>query len=119
MTTADSGFTLIEALVAMAVLAVAATGFIRVTEAHIDTVGRIEARAGGGWVADNALTETRLGLTPTSAPLLGRSWRTTVVAGDSGDRDVAALTISAKSDGVRVTMRGFRDTGGTTGASRQ
>ena len=108
--TTDSGFTLIEALVAMAVLAVAATGFIRATQAHIDVVGRVEARAAGGWVADNALTEARLGLTSTSAPLLGRDWRATVAAAGSPDPDIAALTVGAESGGVHVTMRGFRDT---------
>lgn len=111
MTTADSGFTLIEALVAMAVLAVAATGFIRATEGHLDLITRLEARAAGSWAADNALSEARLGLTPTAGPLLGQSWRTTVTAGTSEDPDVAPLTVSAAAGGTRVTLRGFRDIG--------
>ena len=36
---ADAGFSLIEVLVAMAVLAVAAAGFVGATERHIDTIG--------------------------------------------------------------------------------
>ncbi len=117
MTTEDAGFTLIEALVAMAVLAVAATGFARATEGHIDMIARIEARAGGGWAAENGLTEARLGLQPKVAPLLGRTWQTVVVTRASDEPDVTAVSVTTKAVNTSVTMHGFRDTGGPVAAA--
>jgi len=109
---ADSGFTLIEALVAMAVLAVAAAGFVRATEGHIDTVAALEARAAGGWAADNRLAEARVPGTGTSDAhdLLRRDWRTSVQSRASDDPDIAALTVSATDGRVTASVRGFVDT---------
>lgn len=109
-TASDAGFTLIETLVAMAVLAVAAAGFVHATAGHIDTIGRLEARAGGGWAADNALAEARLGLTPAAASLLGRTWRPAVAIHGSDDPEIAALSVAVDDGGTRVALRGFRDT---------
>ena len=106
---ADAGFTLIETLVAMAVLAIAATGLVRATEGHVDLIGGLERRVGGGWAADNALTETRVGLAPTPTVLLGRAWLPAVVARGSDDPDIAAVTVTATSGGTSVTRHGFRD----------
>lgn len=117
MKTEDSGFTLIEALVAMAVLAVAATGFVRATEGHIDLIGRIEARAGGGWAAENGLTEARLGLQPMAAPLLGRAWQPVATTRASDDPDITAVTVTTKAVNTSVTMHGFRDMGATVAAA--
>ncbi len=110
--THDAGFTLIEALVAMAVLAVAASGFVRATEDHIDIIARLEARAAGGWVADNALAEARVpGLDVTATtPMLDRDWQATVASHASDDPDVAAVTVTAANGGTRVSLRGFHDT---------
>ena len=113
--TADAGFTLIEALVAMAVLAVAAAGFVRATAGHIDTIAALETRAAGGWAADNALAEARLGMTPAATPLLGHDWRAVVATRGSDDPDIAALTVSAASGATTVTLPGFRDTAATGG----
>lgn len=55
-----NGFTLIEALVALAILAVAAAGIIGATERHIDTVSGLERRTAARWVAENKLAELSL-----------------------------------------------------------
>ncbi len=113
---ADAGFTLIETLVAMAVLAVAATGLVRATEGHVDLIGTLESRVGGGWAADNALTEARLGLTPTPTVLLGHAWSSGIVARASDDPEVAAVTVTAAGSGTSATRHGFRDTVALAGA---
>ena len=118
-----AGFTLIEVLVAMTVLAVAAAGFVRATTGHVDTVAALEMRSAGGWAADNALAEARAGLAPASSTVLGRTWRVAVASRASDDRDIAALVVTAESGSVRVALRGFRDTAapvpatGTTAAT--
>ena len=115
---ADAGFSLIEVLVAMAVLAVAAAGFVGATERHIDTIGGLERRAAGGWAADNALVAARLGATAAAEPLLGHDWRPTVATRRSADRDIAALTVTAGDGTVAVTLPGFRDAAAPAGAAR-
>jgi general secretion pathway protein I len=107
----DAGFTLIEALVAMAVLAVAAVGLVRATGGHVDAVAAIEARVAGGIAADTALAEARLGLVPAMSREFGRDWRGVVAARASDDPAIAALTVSAVGGDTRVTLHGFRDTG--------
>ena len=46
-----NGFSLIEVLVALMVLAVASVGLISATEAYVDTVNSSEKRALAQWVA--------------------------------------------------------------------
>lgn len=118
MTGHNSGFTLIEALVAMAVLAVASAGLIRATSAHIDLIRGVEARTIAGWVAENTLVEATLPgalAQPTVVTMLGRTWQVTATVKPSDDPDLAALTVAVTPQGATqplATMRGFRDVRG-------
>ncbi len=103
----DTGFSLIEALVAMALLAVAATGLLQATARHVDAVAAIEARAAAGWAADNALTEARLGLPVGPETLLGRRWSPRVTSGISDDPSIVALTATVRGGGIEAVVRGF------------
>ncbi len=103
----DAGFSLVEALVAMALLAVAATGLLQATARHLDAVAAIESRAAAGWSAENALTEARLGLPAMSGTILGRRWQVGITGSASPDPGVVALTVSTRSDGVAGVLRGF------------
>ncbi len=115
MTARDAGFTLIEALVAMAVLAVASAGLIRATSAHIDLIRGVEARTIAGWVAENRLVEATLpGAPPAPATvtMLGRQWAVTTTAKPSDDPDLVAVTVMVAPAGSTqplATLRGFRD----------
>ena len=50
-----------EAMVALFVLAVASTGLLLATRAHIDSVGGLEDRVAAQWIAENRLAELNLG----------------------------------------------------------
>ena len=108
----DRGFTLVEALVAMAVLAVASAGLMRATQAHADLVGSIEARTAARWVAENRLAEVRLGL-PLSAtvPMLGQTWHVTTRVGASAQPGLQSVDVAVGRAGAPplVTLRSFRE----------
>ena len=116
---AEAGFTLIEALVALLILAIAGAGLIGAVEAHVDTIRRIELRAAAQWVAENRLAELRLGLAgqPVMVPMLGHDWRVTTRTAASDDPDIRAVTIDVAAAGggtPLVSLRGFVDAGTTT-----
>ena len=83
------GFTLIEVLIALAVVALALLGLTRTAAIEVSDFDALRERTLAGWVAANVLTEARLSgtLPPTGTSdgrveLGGRAWRWT--------RDVSA-----------------------------
>ncbi len=115
----EGGFSLIEALVALAVIAVAASGIIRATQSHVDSIGALEARAGAQWVAENRLTELSLpgnerSHLPDSEAMLGQRWQVSTNLASSDDPDLRLATVSVRKTGTAaplVTLRGFVDAG--------
>ena len=63
----EAGFTLIEALVALAILAMSAVALLSATEAHVARIGDLEARALAQLAAENHLAEIELGLAEDAA----------------------------------------------------
>ena len=61
------GFTLIEVLVALTIVALAAAALTHALRSGIDTTAHLRDRLFAQWVAENRLTETRLA--PQLAPL--------------------------------------------------
>lgn len=55
-----SGFTLLEVLVALAVVAIALAALARVGAQSLDVQSRLEAQTMALWVADNLISELRL-----------------------------------------------------------
>lgn len=53
------GFTLIEVLVALAIISIALLASLRVAGAGTNSVGELRARLLAGWVAENILAEQR------------------------------------------------------------
>jgi general secretion pathway protein I len=113
------GFTLVEALVALTVLAVASAGLIRATEAHVDQVRGLQIRTIAQWVAENRLVEIQVGQAVPVArtdrvDMLGRSWDVAVGLGTSEDPDLAAVTVAVSPAGASrssVILTGFVDIG--------
>lgn len=66
----DAGFTLIETLVALAVLAVSSVAFLGAVGAHIARIGALEYRAAASLAAQNYLAEATLGLDPAASTVL-------------------------------------------------
>jgi general secretion pathway protein I len=111
----EQGFTLIEALVALLILGVAAAGLVRAVESHIDSIARLEQRAAAVWVAENRLTELTLAEPdpPSTVDMLGRRWQVRSVTRTSPDPDLSRIDVSVGPPGVSplVTIGGFVDRG--------
>ena len=115
----EAGFTLIEAMVAMAILAIASVGVVAAAEAHIDTVRGLERRAAAQWVAENALVEAEAGLpveggTGHDETMLAWHWQVRRVLQRSDDPDMREIVIEVRAPGEVspvVSLRGFVDAG--------
>jgi general secretion pathway protein I len=77
-----SGFTLIEVLIALAVVAIALLALTRAASVQVSSFDALRERTLAGWVAANVLTDTRLaGAMPATGrsdgrvEFAGRSWR--------------------------------------------
>lgn len=116
----EAGFSLIEALVALLVLAIAAAGLVRAAEAHVDSIRSLERRAAAQLVAQNRLAELSLpgaSTSPETVDMLGSRWTVTVAETSTDDPDLAKLAVSVSAPGESdpvVTLDGFRDRGTTT-----
>ena len=100
----DAGFTLIEVLVALVILAVAAAGLIAAAEAHVDQIRGLEARAAAQWVAENRIVELTVSKELEPAPsgsvdMLGRSWAVSLARRQTDDPALRAMTISVAPEG--------------------
>lgn len=119
----DDGFTLVEVLVALAVLAVAAAGLVGAAEAHVDTIRAIQARAAAQWVAENRIVELTVGAdgargNGSPVEMLGERWTVQTSQRASDDPEISAMTISVAPVGSSeplVTMDFFLDRNRSSG----
>ena len=94
----QSGFTLIEALVAMAVLALGAVSLLTATEGHVARITALTERTAARWVADYSLTAARLGLDAASpVVMLGRSYPVNVTMAGTSDPDLQSISVAVSS----------------------
>jgi general secretion pathway protein I len=108
----EAGFTLIEALVAMAVLAVGAVSLLGATEGHAIRIGQVIDRTAARWVAEARLTEMRLGLDAGEGAVesYGRNWDVSATVGATEDPQLARVTVTvsvAGSGAALVTLSGY------------
>lgn len=118
--TSEAGFSLLEALIALGILAIASAALVGAAQTHVDRVGGLEDRAIASWVADEQLVELRIGITPatstTSREMAGREWRVDVATSPTDDPDLMKVDIVVgRSDDRAALARlsGFVDVGAT------
>ena len=113
----EGGFTLIETLVALVVLAVTSVALLTATEAHITRIGGLETRAAAAWVTENHLAELSLGLIPVTPPaMLGIAFDVTETRTPTRDPALTQVTLTATEPGTTTAfgrLTGFLDTGDT------
>ena len=111
----NEGFSLIEALVALAVLAIAAVGLTRAVESHVDSTRALERRAAAMWVAENRLAELQIGARaagPAEVEMLGQRWRVAVGETRTDDPEIVRvrITVSPLAEATPLaSLDGFVD----------
>ncbi|MBX3593289.1 type II secretion system minor pseudopilin GspI [Sphingomonas sp.] len=114
----EDGFSLIEALVALAVLAIATVGLVRALESHIDSTRGMERRATAMWVAENRLADLQLAdpaATAATAEMLGQQWQVKVARTRTEDAAIDKVRIDVFATGERsplASLDGFVKGGG-------
>lgn len=112
------GFTLLEVMVALAVVAIALTAVLSSSGRTVRNAAELRDRTIAQWVAENRLAELRLesgwpstGRTRGQAEMAGRDWFWTMRVAETEDEDLRRVEVEvardrADDDGV-FTMLGF------------
>ena len=111
------GFSLVEALVALTVLALGAVAFVGTTELHVRRIAELEDRAVAGWVAHNRLAELSAGAAPLvdgeeSVSMLNAEWRLRQRVAATDDPDLAEVRLrvfGAAGERSFARLTGFVD----------
>lgn len=110
----DAGFTLMETLVALAVLAVGSMAVLTGVERHAAQTRGLEDRIVARWVAENALAATTLGLEMDTswARAMGVDWQVSTTAVQLRDTAQSAVTVrvadsAAGPDASLVSLTGY------------
>lgn len=111
----EQGFSLIEALVALAVLAIASVGLTRAVESHIDSTRGLERRATAMWIAENRLAELELRSEVSEAQpveMLGQQWQVAVTRTRTDDAEIHKVRVQVfqgNDKAALATLDGFVD----------
>ncbi|CAL1692187.1 hypothetical protein MMB232_02347 [Brevundimonas subvibrioides] len=111
------GYSLMEALVALFILAIATVGLTRATQSHVDGVRGLEQRVVAQWVAENRLVELNLegaAVSPdvSTVRMMDRDWAVRVARRATDDPDLVAVDVAVGPAGTSqdmVRLSGFVD----------
>lgn len=99
---ADAGISIVETLVALFVFALAAVALISMQAQSVETYSRVETRALGAIVIENALIDVMaarnspsLGVREGETELAGRSWRWRMDVLSTGDPESVRIEAAA------------------------
>lgn len=114
MSTAPSrsnGFTLLEVMIALAVLSVCSAGLITAVSQTVRQGGRLEEKTLATWVANNRIAEMRatrtyprIGRETGTAVMAGREWALDIQTFRTPERDLRRVEV-----GVAPKTEGFQD----------
>lgn len=114
------GFTLIEVLIALAVIALALLALTRTATVQVQSFDGLRERTLAGWVAANVLAETRLatafpatGRSDGHMQLAGRSWRWTRDVQATQDVEIRRIDVhvfEGEAHEPSATLSGFAGT---------
>lgn len=109
MRAADAGFTLIESLVALAILAISAISLLMATEAHVARIDGLETRTLARFAAENRLAEIELGLgtEAETVELLGRTFEVAAARTPTEDPGLDRVDVEVTDLETATTHRGF------------
>jgi len=96
----ESGFTLLEVLIALAIFALVAASILTATSRSLQTASRLEEKTLAMWVADNRLAELQLSKTPVAdgreqgeVEFAGRYWWWQSEVQVTSDADMRRVTL--------------------------
>lgn len=102
-TNSQSGFTLLEILVALAILAVASAGLIKATGQNVSNLQYMENKLFATWVAENKLNELRI---KKSWPKIGSSTELITMANRRWDLSIkVSPTTNSNLRRVKIDVR--------------
>jgi len=111
------GFTLLEVLVALAILAIALAAAIKVSAENAENAGYLRDKTLAHWVAMNVLTEIQvrgkwpaLGQKRGSAVMANREWYWTMKVSETVDDELRRLDVQVRgreNGGAVVSLVGF------------
>lgn len=116
----SNGFSLIEVLIALAVIALALLALTRTASVQVQAFDGLRERTLAGWVAANVLTDTRIasalpatGRSDGRVELAGRAWRWTREVQSTPNAEIRRIEIrvfAAEADAASATLTGFAGT---------
>jgi general secretion pathway protein I len=106
------GFTLLEILVALAVIAIALAAIVGETALRLGSAARLTDRTLAHWVAMNRITEQQLsadwpaaGVTTGTVDLAGREWMWSLKVSITEDADVRRVDVEVRANKAEETPR--------------
>lgn len=97
----ETGFTLLEVLVALAIAAVGLGAVTKALYQNIDVADRLGQKMIGTWVAGNYLTEQQIareflsaGSSRDSASMAGREWQIEAIYTPTGDNEIVRIDVT-------------------------
>lgn len=98
---ATHGLTLIEVLIALAIVSIAMTAIIKATGDHIRSTAYLKSKTTAFWVAEQVMTEIRLGViavpdddgVSNTTDMLNQTWRWQANKTSTGNARIKKVTV--------------------------
>lgn len=115
----DAGFTLVEVLLALAIIAIALTALLKATAQNIENTHRLKEKSVSHWVAMQGINMIQLNLIQVSqsqestqaTTMLGEKWYWRAKISSTPSNKIQQITISVslnQSGPFREELHGFR-----------